>query len=191
MTPNGIKCSQPAFFRRLTAASPPQASLLDCDGTPNLRTECLLQETDLSFCECNLCQVYQRKSYESGMAPPLENSVATTNLVPGVESNHTLCLNHWTFLSLEIAPPSTLQSWRDPEVPEHSTISAALSSELSTPHQLILTLDTTYDVAADRFTTVDAFLYTSPVRCVRCTMLAHSNADHRQMSNSMLIRALC
>ena len=71
------------------------SSLTECNGDAVLRTECLLEAdtTDLTFCECQLCQVYNTKTHTEP-SPALENAVATTVLQPGVESNHSLCLNH-------------------------------------------------------------------------------------------------
>lgn len=146
--------------------------LPQCDGTSSspgvpsqYPTACLPyflgEETDLEFCECHVCQVYDLKSYVGGPIPKLENSIATTTLQPGVESVHTLCLNHWTFLEINLgSAPNYVQSWSDPEISEPSTISAAQGSQ-SIAQQLVLTLDTAYDAVFDRFTTVDAFLHTS------------------------------
>ena len=127
----------------------------------------MLDDTDLSFCECNLCQEYKLRDYgigqEHGLMPPLEaNEIATTHLTPGIEANQSLCLYHWTFFHINTAAPEGVQSWKDPDVAEHSTISAALGAQAETPQQLILTFDTEYEAEQDRFTTVDAFLHTSP-----------------------------
>ena len=137
------------------------SSLSECDGTPVLRTECLLQAdtTDLTFCECQLCQVYTQRTHTSPSSP-LANEMATTHLQPGIESNHTLCLNHWMFFRIDTAPPGYVQSWQDPDVfGERSSINAQQGSLASTPQQVVLTLDTTYDATYERYTTVDAFLH--------------------------------
>ena len=95
-------------------------------------------------------------------SPALDNSVALTHLQPGRTSSHSLCLNHWTFFRLPTAAPTLLQHWQDADLDVSSTISAALGSEDSTPRGLVLTLDTSYDAEAERFTSVDAFLHLSP-----------------------------
>ena len=148
-------------------------ALTSCDGSASspgvpsqYPTQCLPfflgEPSDLQFCECHICQVYQLKTYSGGAAPAaLENSIATTHLQPGVGSVHTLCLNHWTFFAIDLeASPAAVQSWQDPDIPERSTISAELAP--NAPRQLTLTLDAMHDAEADRFTTVDAFLHTSP-----------------------------
>lgn len=134
-------------------------ALSACDGSVSMPTECLQAVTDLSFCECNLCQVHAART-QAVPSPPLENRAVMTQLTPGVETNHTLCLNHWTFVRLDTASPAAAQSWREPEVDRPSTISAALGSLPSTPQMLTLTMDAEYDGASDRFMTVDAFAYT-------------------------------
>ena len=133
-----------------------------CDGTAIVPTECLSGlETDLTFCECQLCQVYTQKTILEP-SPPLENAVSVTHLAPSVASTHTLCLNHWTFFRIETRAPSAQQFWRDDDLPVPSAISAALGEDPSTPQGLVLTLDTTYVSSEDRFTSVDAFLHLSP-----------------------------
>ena len=133
----------------------------------------LWTEHDYSFCECSLCQQFSQPipEYSATNRPPdcdvtrndprCRNEVSMTTLTPGIASNHTLCLNHWTFLRLPTAPPTMQQSWNDPDTVESSTISAQLGGKPSNPQQLILTLDTQYDAAVERFTTVDAFVHTS------------------------------
>ena len=142
------------------------SSLTECDGTAVLRTECLLGTTDLTFCECQLCQVYTERT-STGESPPLENAVVTTVLRPGVESNHSLCLNHWTFFRIETAAPQHVQEWQDPDVRgERSVINAQLGSLEDNPQQLVLTLDTMYDATYERYTTVDAFLHAGSILMV-------------------------
>ena len=144
-------------------------SLAQCDGQPQLRLDCDTSSqqdgqpaNDLTFCECNLCQVYQQRTYENVVSPPLENAMATTYLRPGVESNHTLCLNHWTFFRISTAAPDFTQSWQDPDVRSGpSTIAAQLSRQADNPQQIVLTLDTAYEETYERYTTVDAFIHLS------------------------------
>ena len=140
-------------------------SLAECNGEIVTRTECLLQvdTTDLTYCECNLCQVYTTTDHFEP-SPPLENSMAITHMRPGIESNHTLCLNHWTFFKFDTASPSVAQVWNDAEVRDstrsgEARIDAALGSLPTTPQQIVLTFDTAYNALYDRFTTVDAFLH--------------------------------
>ena len=151
-------------------------TLAACDGTaiapsgectscqnPTANFGCDTEEPiDSTFCECQLCQVYSQVTYTTP-SPPLENAISTTVLQPSVASTHTLCLNHWTFLELN-TDNSSAQVWQDAELSIGSSIQAALGSDPSTPHGLVLTLDTHYDEPSDRFTTVDAFLHLSPTR---------------------------
>lgn len=135
-----------------------------CDGTTNLYDmACLdMTTTDLSYCRCQLCQIYTQRDV-FGVSPDNSvNSITTTHLQPGRESVHTLCLNHWTFFRIDTTPPASNQLWVDQELGVSSSISAALGAEPSTPQTLLLTLDTTYNEDAERFTTVDAFLHLSP-----------------------------
>lgn len=145
------------------------STLAECDGQRQLRLECdssnlpAGQVSDLGFCECNLCQIYTPQvEYENVVSPPLENAMVTTVLRAGDESNHTLCLNHWTFFKISTAAPSHTQSWQDSDVRSGaSTITAQFGSQPDNPQQLVLTLDTAYDETYERFTTVDAFIHLS------------------------------
>lgn len=135
--------------------------LSSCDGRINLYDDdCQLEDlpTDLSFCRCQLCQVYQQRT---GPSSGLDNSIMTTHLQAGMESEHELCLNHWTFFRISTHVPETKQMWFERDIDQNATISAALGSSPSTPQTLIVTLDTEYDEAADRFTTIDAFFHLS------------------------------
>ena len=154
-----------AIHGRAQLAGRMSLTLTACDGSaivPN--ADCLSEEpTDLTFCECQMCQVYNQRTYATP-SPPLENAMVTTVLQPAMESTHTLCLNHWTFFEISTAPPSDVQTWRDPELYVGSSIRAALGEDASTPRGIVLTLDTDYSQDQDRFTTVDAFLHLAPER---------------------------
>ena len=57
-----------------------------------------------------------------------------------------------------------MQVWQDSDLAGGSSIQAELGGTASTPRGLVLTVDTEYNEASERFSTVDALLYTSPTR---------------------------
>ena len=166
----GWVCGGPLAGRRrcdtmalvLVVGSHGAVTLADCDGNTNLYDAACIDMTltDLSFCRCQLCQVYQQRTV-IGVSPDNVNSVTMTHLPAGNETEHELCLNHWTFFRMETTPPS-VQQWLERDVGKASTIATARGLEASTPHALTITLDTQYNADAQRFTTVDAFLHLSP-----------------------------
>ncbi len=109
-----------------------------------------------TFCECNLCQVYSPIT-RNQPSPPLENAIFLTNLQAGVESNQTLCLNHWTFYRVSTLAPPFEQRWHEDllDTPSH----VPPLPDLEIPRTVTITFDTDWDSDADRFTTVDAFIY--------------------------------
>ena len=56
----------------------PTASKLGCDGTPEVKSECILTDEStatLTYCECNSCQTYDQ-SLVYGGTPPAGPGVA-------------------------------------------------------------------------------------------------------------------
>ena len=115
----------------------PTASKLGCDGTPEVKSECILTDEStatLTYCECNSCQTYDQ-SLVYGGTPPAGPGVAMSWLIPGVQSNHTLCLHHWTWLKV---PTTRIND--DGEIESMG---------------VVFHLDTAYDSTKNRFTSVD------------------------------------
>ena len=141
-------------------------TLDDCTGVLQyVDIQCLdPSQTDLSYCRCNLCQTYVQRTI-FGINPENNvNSITMTHLQQSRESQHTLCLYHWTFFRIptRLAPNATQQQWTERDVSRSSTISTSLGTQPDTPQALIITLDTEYNIDAERFTTIDAFLHLSP-----------------------------
>ena len=128
-----------------------------CDGTrvtDGLPPECLLPENELTFCECNRCQTYGIDEFAGG-SPALQDGLTVSTLVPGQISNHTLCLGHWAFITLESGTPDTAQPFDEYEAGVPSAIDPGLERADAGPYALVFTLDTEYDGASQRFTTVE------------------------------------
>ena len=70
-----------------------------CDGSVNIPQECLFEDNTLSYCECNLCQTYKATEVYGG-TPSQGPGISTSYMLPGVQSNHSLCLYHWTFFKV-------------------------------------------------------------------------------------------
>ena len=75
-----------------------------CDGTVNVPEECLGTENTLSYCECNLCQTYRTTEVYGG-TPSAGPGISMSHILPGVQSNHSLCLYHWTFFKVPTSSP--------------------------------------------------------------------------------------
>ena len=113
-----------------------------------------------SFCECNYCQRHTEIVHEGPSPEMTSNGVIVSHLPPGVETNQTLCLRHWTFIRMQTHPAGKAQSYYDADVSEAGSISAG-GAEAGTGYTLLLTMDTDYKDLYQRFTTVDAFVYKS------------------------------
>ena len=86
---------------------------------------CACSAPHRSFCECNRCQRHV-SSIHVGPSPELnDNDVVVTHLPPGVESNQSLCLWHWTYIRMDTSAPTGTQSWYERDVGEDATISTS------------------------------------------------------------------
>ena len=71
----------------------------NCDGSVNVPEACLFEDNTLSYCECNRCQTYKATEVYGG-TPSQGPGISTSYMLPGVQSNHSLCLYHWTFFKV-------------------------------------------------------------------------------------------
>ena len=105
-----------------------------CDGSVNVPEECLFEDNTLSYCECNLCQTYKMTEVYGG-TPSIGPGISTSHMIPGVQSNHTLCLYHWTFFKVPTRSPG------------HDGVDE--------PKGVVFYLDTDFKSEQNRFTSVD------------------------------------
>jgi len=125
------------------------AAVTGCDGLATQIDECNLPEDDntLSHCECNYCQTYGTTLVAYGGNPPggtFESDFSGVTLswiVPGIQSNHTLCLLHWAFIKV----PTT-----------HVNAQGVVEGQ-----GVVVSIDTEYDSGENRFTSVDVLEITS------------------------------
>ena len=108
--------------------------LSQCDGSVNVPEECLFDDNTLSYCECNLCQTYRQTEVYGG-TPSNGPGISTSYMIPGVQSNHSLCLHHWTFFKVPTRSPG------------HDGVDE--------PKGVVFYLDTDYKSDQMRFTSVD------------------------------------
>ena len=106
----------------------------NCDGSVNVPEACLFEDNTLSYCECNLCQTYKMTEVYGG-TPSIGPGISTSHMIPGVQSNHTLCLYHWTFFKVPTRSPG------------HDGVDE--------PKGVVFYLDTDFKSEQNRFTTVD------------------------------------
>lgn len=125
------------------------AAVMGCDGSATAIDECNLPEDEntLSYCECNYCQTYGTPIVAFGGNPPggsFDSDFAGVTLswiVPGIQSNHTLCLLHWAFIKV----PTT-----------HVNAQGEVEGQ-----GVVVSIDTEYDAGENRFTSVDILEITS------------------------------
>ena len=91
----------PAILSLLLRAA---TAIVGCDGSVNVPEECLFDDNTLSYCECNLCQTYRQTEVYGG-TPSNGPGISTSYMIPGVQSNHSLCLHHWTFFKVPTRSP--------------------------------------------------------------------------------------
>ena len=121
----------PAILSLLLRAA---TAIVGCDGSVNVPEECLFDDNTLSYCECNLCQTYRQTEVYGG-TPSNGPGISTSYMIPGVQSNHSLCLHHWTFFKVPTRSPG------------HDGVDE--------PKGVVFYLDTDYKSDQMRFTSVD------------------------------------
>ena len=121
----------PAVLTLLLRAA---TAITGCDGSVNVPAACLTLDNTLSYCQCNLCQTYKATEVYGG-TPSQGPGISTSYMIPGVQSNHTLCLYHWTFFKVPTRSPGP--------------------DGVDEPKGVVFYLDTDFKSEQNRFTTVD------------------------------------